>query len=110
MSTHVLTQHLHTHDITMMTNVTSLTVHGTKVSRLGDGTDQATSASVYIDFAVKHPSHGSDLDNTEEVSFILQPDDAVQLGLLLVSMGLGSITPEAIAAITTRLHQLESEA
>lgn len=107
MSTHVLTQHLHTHDITMMTNVTSLTVHGTKVSRLGD---QATSASVYIDFAVKHPSHGSDLDNTEEVSFILQPDDAVQLGLLLVSMGLGAITPEAIASITARLHQLGSEA
>ncbi|TVQ21295.1 MAG: hypothetical protein EA367_06220 [Leptolyngbya sp. DLM2.Bin15] len=109
MSTHVLTQHLHTHDITMMTNVTSLTVHGTKVSRLGDGVDQA-SASVYLDFAVKHPSHGADLDNTEEVSFILQPDDAVQLGLLLVSMGLGAITPEAIAAITTRLHQLGSEA
>ena len=37
MSTHVLTQHLHTHDITMMTNVTSLTVHGTKVSRLAMG-------------------------------------------------------------------------
>jgi hypothetical protein len=100
MTTNLVTQSLQTHDITLMTNATSLTLQGTKVSRVGPlpREGEPTTASIYIDFVVKHPSHGAGLDEAEEVSLSLQAQDAVQVGLSLLALALEPATPEAIAA------------
>jgi hypothetical protein len=112
MKTKLLSQALTTGDITVMSNVTSVTVAGTKVSRVEEvpGHEQESPSSVHIDFEVKQPSHlPAVLADTETLGMILQLEDAVELGLLLVAMGLEHKTPNQVADIISRLTRLAEE-
>lgn len=112
MNSKLLSRTVKTGDITVMSNVTSVTVVGTKVSRVEEipGHEQESPSAVHIDFEVKQPSHlPAVLEDTEVLGMILQLEDAVELGLLLVAMGLEHKTPEQVAEITARLNRLVKE-
>lgn len=108
----LLTQALNTGDITIMSNVTCITATGDKVARieevLKDGVKSPT--AVHVDFEVKQPSHlQAILEETQSLGLILQPDDAVELGLLLTALGMKNKDSQAVAAIAERLSALLAE-
>lgn len=71
---------------------------------------QESAATNYIDFIVQHPSKLHDvLEATEEVDLILNLEDAVELGLLMVAMGMEHKTDDDIAKILSRLSELIAE-
>ncbi|MEN8446838.1 MAG: hypothetical protein ABG776_17720 [Cyanobacteria bacterium J06555_13] len=105
-------QSLHTGDILIMSNVTCITATGDKVARIEecvkDGVKSPT--AVHVDFEVKQPSHlQAVLEETRSLGFILQPDDAVKLGVLLIALGIKDKDSQAMAAITERLSALLAE-
>lgn len=109
MATTLLTRDIHTDSITVMSNVSSVTVEGTKVSRLGGHArgDAGGASAVHIDFDVKPSSRRSDGgESTESMCMILGVDDAVELGMMLVAMGLEQKTPEEMTETLSRLSQL----
>ena len=104
-----LTQDLHTGDITVMSNVTSVTVAGTKISRVEKipGHELENPSAIYVNFEVKQPSHlHAVLEDTEALGLIVELDDAVELGLLLVAMGMEHKAPDEIATVKNRLSTL----
>ena len=112
MKTKLFTQELKTSDITVTSNVTSVTVNGTRISRVEEipGQERENPSSIYIDFTVEHPIKLHDvLEATEEVDLILNLEDAVELGLLMVAMGMEHKTDDDIAAIMSRLSKLIAE-
>ena len=112
MGSTLLTQDIQTGDITVMSNVTSVTVMGTKVSRLGGCSEQDRKipSTVHIDFEVKHPDHSPTvLESTETLGMILNLKDAVDLGVLLVAMGLEHKTPDEIVTVVSQLTTLIQE-
>lgn len=112
MQTKLFTQNLKTGDITVMSNVTSVTVNGTRISRVEEipGHERENPSAIYIDLAVQHPTKMHDvLESTEEVDMIFNLDDAVELGLLMVAMGMEHKTDNDIAKILSRLSKLIAE-
>jgi len=108
MKSTLLTRDIQTGDITVMSNVTSVTVVGTKVSRLADSPEQEQVApsTVHIDFEIKEPTQLQTLlESTEALGMILNSDDAVELGELLIAMGLNNRDPKAIATVMSDLNQ-----
>ncbi|ESA38169.1 hypothetical protein N836_32575 [Leptolyngbya sp. Heron Island J] len=108
----LLTQDLATSEITVISNHASVTVAGTKVARVEEipGHEQENPSMVHVDFKVKNPSRQPELlDNTEDLGLILKLNDAVDLGLLLVAMGVEHKTPEEIKATMARLSKLIDE-
>ncbi|MEM1241663.1 MAG: hypothetical protein AAGI45_17645 [Cyanobacteria bacterium P01_H01_bin.26] len=108
----LLTQDLATSEITVISNHASVTVAGTKVARVEEipGYEQENPSMVHVDFKVKNPSHQPEvLDNTEDLGLILELNDAVDLGLLLVAMGMEHKTPEEIEATMMQLSKLIDE-
>lgn len=108
----LLTQDLKTGDITIMSNVTSVTATCTKVARVEEmpGQEQENPSAIHVDFQVKQPSHfHTVLEDTETLGLILGLGDAVELGLLLVAMGMEHKTPDEAAALMTRLSKMMSE-
>ncbi len=109
MGTTLLTRDIHTDDITIMSNVSSVTVEGIKVSRLGGHAkgDTAGASAVHIDFEVKPSNRQSEGgEATESMCMVLGVDDAVELGMMLVAMGLEQQSPEEISETLSRLNQL----
>ncbi|MFE4106887.1 hypothetical protein [Almyronema epifaneia] len=111
-----VTRSLQTSDITVMSNVTSIQVRGSKITKIGAMAGQAgetaasTAASIYIDLEVSQKqSLPAVLGSTEELGLILSSKDAVELGLLLVAMGQEGQSSEQVAATLTRLSQLMAE-
>lgn len=76
------TRSLTTQSITIMSDVDSYTVRGTKVSRLGTGQVQAP--CIHVDFDVE-----SSTANVRQLGMILSPEDAIALGQLLTELGTG---------------------
>jgi hypothetical protein len=76
------TRALTTQSITIMSDVDSYTVRGTKVSRLGTGQVQAP--CIHVDFDVE-----SSTANVRQLGMILSPEDAIALGQLLTELGTG---------------------
>ncbi len=109
----LLTQDLATSEITVISNHASVTVTGTKVARVEEipGHEQENPSMVHVDFKVTNPSPQPEvLDNTEDLGLILKLDDAVDLGLLLVAMGMEyNPPPEEIQATMARLSKLIDE-
>jgi hypothetical protein len=105
----LLTQDLKTGDITIMSNVTSVTVTGTRIARVEEipGHEPEMPSAVHVDFQVKQPSHLSAvLEGTEDLGLILQLEDAVELGVLLIAMGMEHKTADETAAVMARLSTL----
>ncbi len=84
MNTTLSTRSLMTQNITVMSNVDSYTVRGTKVSRLGSG--QAQAPCIHIDFDVASSDKTGD---PQQLGMILSPEDAIALGQLLTELGMG---------------------
>lgn len=112
MNTKLVTQDLHTSDITLMSNLTSMTVTGTKISRVEEiaGHEQDYPSTIHLDLQVK-ASHLQEksVDITKEFGMILSLDDAVELGMLLMAMGLEHKSPSDVAAVMSRLTSLTTE-
>ncbi|EKU99651.1 hypothetical protein Lepto7375DRAFT_1715 [Leptolyngbya sp. PCC 7375] len=105
----LLVQPLKTGDITVISNVTSVTVNANKISRLEKipGHEQESPSTVHVDFDVNQPSRlAAVLEETKELGLILELEDAVQLGIFLIAMGMENATPDDISAIMTRLSKL----
>jgi hypothetical protein len=83
MTTHAYTRSLNTNDITVMSSQTSITVSGNKVSKLeGDSPEQST---IHVNFSVKNrKNEPCILAGTQELGFILTPQDAQKLGEILL--------------------------
>ncbi|MGD1852630.1 MAG: hypothetical protein ACFB2W_00125 [Leptolyngbyaceae cyanobacterium] len=105
----LLTQALATGEITVISNHASITVAGTQVARVEEipGCEQENPSMVHVDFEVKNPSCQPEvLDNTKDLGLILELNDAVELGLLLVAMGMEHKTPKEIEATMMQLSEL----
>lgn len=105
----LLTQKIKTGDITVVSNVTSVNAVGTTIARVEEipGHERESPSAIHVDFEVKQPSHlPAVLEDTEALCLILQLEDAVEIGLLLVAMGAEHKTPTEIEQLTTRLSQL----
>lgn len=109
-----------TTDITVMSNVTSVRVRGNKITKIGavadstaDPIPQQTSdqtSAIYLDLDVRDPhSAAAILQNTQELGLILQPQDALELGLMLTAMGLENYDKATVAAAFERLSNLIAE-
>ena len=107
----LLTQALRTGDITIMSNVTCITATGDKVARIEESLeDGASPAAVHVDFEVKQSSHlQSILEDTRSLGFIMQPNDAVKLGVLLLALSMQHTDDQAVAETIERLSALLAE-
>ena len=105
-----VTQELKTGDITVMSNVTSVTAICNRISRLETIKEEEPKA-IHVDFTVKPRKEHllSILEETEQLGLILTLDDAIELGLLLVALGLEDKSSQEVEAIFERLFKLASE-
>ncbi|MEA5477901.1 hypothetical protein VB774_09745 [Pseudanabaena galeata UHCC 0370] len=112
MKTKLFTQELNTGDITVISNLTSVTANCTRISRVEEVQDheQESPSAIYIDLTIKQSAKLHDvLEATEEVDLVMSLEDSVELGLLMVAMGMEHKTDENIAATMSRLSQLIAE-
>lgn len=112
MKTKLYTQALKTGAITLTSNVTTVTANATRMSRVEavPGHEMESPSSIYIDLTVQQPVKLHDvLEATEEVDLILNLEDAVELGLLMVAMGMEQKTDTEVTATLARLSQLISD-
>ncbi|MEM8807908.1 MAG: hypothetical protein AAGF01_17955 [Cyanobacteria bacterium P01_G01_bin.38] len=107
----LLAQDFKTGEITVISNVTSITVTGNKIARLEQlAHKQESSSTVHVDFTVKQPSHlPAVLEETEELGLILKPDDAVKLGVLLIAMGMEDKMSEIVTMVMELLSKRATE-
>lgn len=102
-----------TSDITILSNLTSVTANVNRISRLEavKGKEATDPAMIHVDFKVKpHKEHlPSVLGETEELDLVLNLDDAVEIGLLLVAMGLEDKSELEVDEVFKRLFELSCE-
>ena len=105
----LLTQVLHTGDITIISNITCITATGDKVARIEESLSNGVKnpATVHVDFEVKQSSHLHNiLEDTRSLGLILQPDDAVELGVLLLALGMKNNNPLTVETTMNRLSAI----
>lgn len=108
----LFTRPLKTSDITISSNVTSIRANVIHISRVEEiaGHEKENPSAIHLDLKVEHPVKFHDvLEATEEMEMILNLEDAVELGLLMVAMGMEHKTPEEVSAAMSRLSQLIEE-
>jgi len=106
MTIHSLTRNLETDEITVMSHVTSTTVVGNKISKLEAEPGDASTSNIHLNFEVR----GKDdqpcvLAHAEELGLILSPKDALELGLILVAMGMEQNGEADVQAVQNRLAE-----
>jgi urease accessory protein UreE len=106
MTIHSLIRNLETDEITVMSHVTSTTVVGNKISKLEADAGDASTSTIHLNFEVrdKH-EQPCVLANAEELGLILSPKDALELGLILVAMGMEQHTEAETRAVQNRLAE-----
>ncbi len=112
MKTKLFTRDITTGDITVTSNVTSVMANGTRISRVEEvpGHEKDCPSAIYIDLRIQHPVKLHDvLEATEEVDLSLNLGDAVELGLLMVAMGMEHKTDDDVVAVMSRLSKLIAE-
>jgi hypothetical protein len=108
MTGHYLTRNLETHDMTISSHLSSLTIRGQKISQLQG--EKQDSTSVHLNFAVKERhKEPCVLAGAEELELILDSEDAYELGLLLVAMGMKKRQTSELSAIEVRMYNLIAE-
>lgn len=104
---------LETGDIEVMSNLTSITANVHRISRLEavKGKKTESPAKVYLDLKVQpHPEHlPSVLGETEELDLVLSPEDALEIGILMVAMGLEDKSQLEVDGIFKRLFEITCE-
>jgi hypothetical protein len=112
MGTKLFTRDIKTGDITLTSNVTSVVANATRISLVEEvpGHERESPSAIYIDLTIQHPIKLHDvLEATEEVDLSLNLEDAVELGLLMVAMGMEHKTDDDITSVMSRLSQLIAE-
>ncbi|MBE9136434.1 hypothetical protein IQ254_04340 [Nodosilinea sp. LEGE 07088] len=112
MSVKVITRPLKTVNITVVSNATSLHVQGDKVTKLSaiPGQEAVNPASISVDLTVQDPQTlPGVLAAAEALELMFNVEDALELGLLLVAMGLENTSRDRISATLDRLTQLIGE-
>ncbi len=107
MTVKYVTHSLNTGDITVMGNITDVvTAKGNKISRIGaiEGQEQQNPAAVHINLEIT----GGD-SAAEMLVLILGLEDAVELGLQLLAMGIEDRPSPGVDEIRERLTQLVAE-
>lgn len=108
----LLTQPIRTGNITLSSNLTSITVNGARISRVEEivGQEKENPSTIYLDLMVSEPTKQSDiLEATEEVDLVLNLEDAVELGLRMVALGMEHKTDDEVSEVMARLSQLIAE-
>ncbi|MEM8828157.1 MAG: hypothetical protein AAGE96_02230 [Cyanobacteria bacterium P01_G01_bin.19] len=102
---------LATGDIEVMSNLTTITANANRISRLEAVKGKESPAKVYLDLKVKpHPEHlPSVLGETEEVDLVMSPDDALEIGIMMVAMGLENKSQLEVDEVFKRLFELTCE-
>jgi hypothetical protein len=109
MTTKLVTRPLKTGKLTAMSNVTSITIIGHQVSILEvePESGREDNSAVHLTFEVEHPQKlPSLLATAEELGLIMDQNDAVEIGLSLLSMAMENKTPAEIEAIQKRLSSM----
>ena len=111
MPTQLITRPIKTSELTVTSNITSLKVVGGKVSRLLSSNEQEESNSnVHLTFDVKYPQElQSLLDYDGQLAFILNLEDAAEIGLLLAAMGIENKSGKELDVFLNRLSSLVAE-
>lgn len=113
MKTISVSRELKTGDITVLSNLTSVTANAKRISRLNavKGKDITDPASIHVDLKVKpHKEHlPRVLAETEELDLVLSLDDALQIGVMLVAMGLEDKSQLEVDEVLKRLFELTCE-
>ena len=101
---------INTGDIEVMSNLTSIIANVNRISRIEavKGKKTESPAKVYLDLKVKpHPEHlPSVLEETEEVDLALSLWDALEIGILMVAMGLEDKSQLEVDEVFKRLFEL----
>ena len=109
MTNKLFTKEITTGDITLTSNVTSVTARANRISRVEEKQDdpRKNPAAIYVDLTVDHPEKFHYvLEATEAVDLALGLNDAVEMGLLMVAMGLEHKTDAQIKQVLDRLADL----
>ncbi len=112
MKSKLVTRSIKTGDITLTSNLTSITVNGARVSRVEEipGHEKENPSTIYIDLMVQEPDRFHDvLEAAKEVDLVLNLEDAVELGILMVALGMEHKTSAEVAEVMNRLSKLISE-
>jgi hypothetical protein len=112
MTTKLVTRPLKTGELTAMSNVTSITVTGHQVSiiEVEPESGKKDNSTLHLTFEVEHPQKlPSLLATAEELGLIMERNDAVEIGLSLLSMAMEDKTPVEIEAIQQRLSEMIAE-
>ncbi len=94
MSLKSITRPLNTTEITIMSNVSTVQAKGSRITRIEASQqtlDSSNQAAIHLTFDVDQPEEASLpnlLQSTQSLGLILNLEDAFELGLLLVAMGL----------------------
>jgi hypothetical protein len=101
-----ITLPLKTKDINVMSHVTSITVTGDKISKL-PATSVDKPGVIHLTLAVKdNKDEPCILAGAEELCLVIDPADALELGLLLLEMEIEQQKPEELRGIQARLSAL----
>lgn len=112
MKTPLCTRTIKTGDITLESDRTSITVNGARISRVEEipGREKENPSTIYLDLVVREPVEtGDGLEGSEEVDLVFKLEDAVELGLLMVALGMEHKTDDEVAAVMSRLSNLIAE-
>jgi hypothetical protein len=112
MTTKLITHPLKTGKLTAISNVSSVTVTGHQVSILEDQPEpgEKDRSAVHLTFDVEHPQKlPSLLGTASELGLIMERDDAIEIGLSILSMAMEDKTPAEIKAIKKRLSNMIAE-
>ena len=112
MTTKLITHPLKTGKLTAESNVTSINVTGHQVSILEEQleTGQKDRSAVHLTFDVEHPQKlPSLLSTAEELGLIMEREDAIEIGLSILSMAMEDKTPAEIETIQKRLSSMIAE-
>jgi hypothetical protein len=101
---------LHTGDITLMSSADSRTVTGKRVTRIGavDTAETHCDPTVHLSLAVQ-TSAADAPEGDDSLGLILKAEDAIELGLSLLVMGLGDATPAEQEVLIQRLKQRQQD-
>jgi hypothetical protein len=109
MKTPLCTRTIQTGDIKLESNRDSIIVNGVRISRLEEipGQEKENPSTIYLDFLVRNPIERDDTwEASEEVDLVFNMEDAIELGLLMVGLGMEHKTDDEVEATISRLSNL----
>lgn len=110
MKTTAVSHELNTGDIQVMSNLTSFIANAKRITRL-EAIEGKDTAAIHLDLQVRpHSEHlPSVIGETEELDLVLNLNDAAEIGMLLIAMGLEDKSQLEIDEVFKRIFELTCE-